>query len=616
AWRGAPVAVEVLPARALLPRIVPPAAYTTRAPMRISASGEAARDMPPAKLARFWWQDQVPSQIAGFAQADLATDPLNALQAKPTARIVRASTPYDPTTAIALADHGFAILDLGDNLTGFFSARVRCDRPCRLIMLFDEVARDDGDVDFMRACCVNAIEWTLAAGDYALETIEPYTARHLKLLALDGGCAVHQVALRGYGNSESGRAAFACADRRLVRVFEAARATFAQNALDVFMDCPSRERAGWLCDSYFTGRVALDLCGTTTVERAFLENFLLPERFPGLPDGMLPMCYPADHDDGNFIPNWAMWFVLELEEYLARSGDRALIEDLKPRVAKLIAYLRGFENADGLLEKLPKWVFVEWSKANDFVQDVNYPSNMLWAGMLDAAARLYGVGEWSDRAARVRATVRGQSFDGTFFVDNAVRQDGVLARTTNTTEVCQYFAFYFGVADRQRDAALWRILVDDFGPQRKASGKHPTVHPANAFIGNYVRLELLSAAGLAKQALDETLGYFLFMAERTGTLWENDGAYASCNHGFASHVAHLYYRDVLGLAEVDVVRRRLTLRFNPHDLDWCEGRVPVGGDEAIEVGWWKDGDALRWRCALPAGWTLTVDDRTGRAVRA
>ena len=35
------------------------------------------------------------------------------------------------------------------------------------------------------------------------------------------------------------------------------------------------------------------------------------------------------------------------------------------------------------------------------------------------------------------------------------------------------------------------------------------------------------------------------MADLTGTLWENDGAYASCNHGFASHV--IYWMDKLGL---------------------------------------------------------------------
>lgn len=32
---------------------------------------------------------------------------------------------------------------------------------------------------------------------------------------------------------------------------------------------------------------------------------------------MLPMCYPADVDGGGFIPNWAMWFILELKDTFA-----------------------------------------------------------------------------------------------------------------------------------------------------------------------------------------------------------------------------------------------------------------------------------------------------------
>lgn len=31
-------------------------------------------------------------------------------------------------------------------------------------------------------------------------------------------------------------------------------------------------------------------------------------------------------------------------------------------------------------------------------------------------------------------------------------------------------------------------------------------------------------------------GFFLEMAEKTGTLWEHNKPTASCNHGFASHV--------------------------------------------------------------------------------
>jgi alpha-L-rhamnosidase len=75
------------------------------------------------------------------------------------------------------------------------------------------------------------------------------------------------------------------------------------------MDCPTRERAGWLCDSFFTARAEKVFTGENAIEYNFLENFLLPEKFEHLPKGMLPMCYPSDHYDKVFIPNWAMWFV-------------------------------------------------------------------------------------------------------------------------------------------------------------------------------------------------------------------------------------------------------------------------------------------------------------------
>ena len=35
------------------------------------------------------------------------------------------------------------------------------------------------------------------------------------------------------------------------------------------------------------------------------------------------------------------------------------------------------------------------------------------------------------------------------------------------------------------------------------------------------------------------MGYFHYMARKTGTLWENVTDHASCNHGFASYAAVL-----------------------------------------------------------------------------
>ncbi|MBN1441211.1 MAG: hypothetical protein JXA90_00815, partial [Planctomycetes bacterium] len=404
-------------------------------------------------------------------------------------------------------------------------------------------------------------------------------------------------------NPDVWEAHFISSDPRLNRLFDAGRETYRQNAVDVFMDCPSRERAGWLCDSFFTARVAKDLSGDTTVERSFIENFLLAEKFEFLPDGMLPMCYPADHNDGVFIPNWALWFVVELEEYLARSGDRKTVDALKPRVLKLFDYFKKFRNEDGLLEKLESWVFVEWSKANEFVQDVNYPSSMLYAAALDAAGNVYSRSDLKKEAEAIRSVIRKQSFDGKFFVDNAVRQDGRLRVTTNRSEVCQYFAFFFHVADPTSHPELFKILVEEFGPKRKETGAYPEVHPANAFIGNMLRLEILSRYGRRRQILDESVAYLLYMADETGTLWENIGSYASCNHGFASHIVHTLYRDVLGV-RVDTVRRTAGVTFpEVPSIDWCEGRIPTP-DGPVSMRWRREAGRITYRLETPAGYSV------------
>jgi alpha-L-rhamnosidase len=54
---------------------------------------------------------------------------------------------------------------------------------------------------------------------------------------------------------------FIAGDEKMQKVYDAAVETFRQNALDIFMDCPSRERAGWLCDSFFTSRVEYLMSG-------------------------------------------------------------------------------------------------------------------------------------------------------------------------------------------------------------------------------------------------------------------------------------------------------------------------------------------------------------------
>ncbi|NOY58496.1 MAG: hypothetical protein GXO75_06135 [Calditrichaeota bacterium] len=601
---------EIVSPRKLIPRRVTFPDFHVRSPIKIYSKGKIKTGVKPKK----YWKDRsltkIGPKLRGFKENELQLNPSITMQETVTASAVHIDKKYEKPKAISLTENSYTIVDFGVNLTGFVGATITCRKPTRLFFVFDEILSNN-DVNFRRLGCINIVGYDMQPGEYKVESFEPYTMRYLKLVVFNGACTVKNIHLREYADSDIARASFHSSNEKLNKIYAAGVETCRQNAVDIFMDCPSRERAGWLCDSYFTSRVANDLSGNTLIEKNFLENFLLPKKFKFIPDGMLPMCYPADHDNGVFIPNWAMWFVVQLPEYLHRSNDRDLVNALEPRVLRLFKYLKGFENDDGLLEKLDSWVFVEWSEANKFVQDVNYPTNMLYSATLAAAGRLYNRADLLQKAENIRKVIRKQSFNGHFFVDNAMRQkDGTLHVTDNTTEVCQYYAFYFDIASPEKYPELWRALVEDFGPQRKQSGAYPKVFPANAFIGNYLRLELLSRYGKTAQLMDESVDYFLYMAERTGTLWENISPNASCDHGFASHVVHVLYRDVLGIYDIDIARKKIILRFSDVDLQQCEGQRPVG-EEILSLKWWKNDGTLYYHLQAPKEFETEVKNLSG-----
>ncbi len=592
----------------LLERLAPYPSFAQNRELRVVSSADMSPNPDrPVRDMRFIAPTRPPVQRKGFASGELEANGW-----KDGAYVDFSNRrPADAGTVLDLGDGRSYMLDAGLNDCGFFGMTVDVRTPGRLIFTFDEVL-SGGEVDPSRLNCCNVVEWMFERpGRYAVETFEPYVWRYANLFALEGRMIVSSPFVRTYKNAQVGRAKFRCSDPAFDRIFSAARETFAQNAVDVFTDCPSRERAGWLCDSFFIARVNRLLTGTDDLERLFLQNYQIPEEFDHLPRGMVPMCYPADHCNGDFIPNWAMWLVLEVEEYLKRSGDRATIDLLRSRLQGIIDCLMDFRNECGLLEKLPRWVFVEWSASNRLVRDVNYPSNMIWAETLDAMDRLYGMPAYASEAEAVRREIRRQSWTGKWFCDNAVRgADGVLKPTGICTETCQYYAFFFRTATPDTHRELWRTLVDDFGPGRLGDDgvslkSHPDIWPSNAFIGNYLRLECLSREGLSERILEETRDFFLYMADRTGTLWEMISPRASCSHGFASHIAVVLYRDVLGVRAVDYGRKTVMLRPpRALPLAWCEGEIPLGANEVACVAWKKDASGRPvFDVKLPEGWT-------------
>lgn len=475
---------------------------------------------------------------------------------------------------------------LGCNSTGFIRAKFSVKEKATVYLTFSEVLR--GDELYRDTQVSNIIKLTYPVGEYEFESFEAYTLQHLCAQVTEGVVEISEVGVREYCYPLCENIKFSSNDESLNKIFAAAIETFRQNTLDVFMDCPSRERAGWLCDSFFTAQSEQYFAGNSDVETAFIDNFVMAEEFPNVPEGILPMCYPADVLDGNHIPQWNMWLMVELEQFFKRTG--ADKEKYRKICYDFLHYIMQFKNADGLLERVPGWNFVEWSMANRWVQDVNYPSNMLFSKCCRVIGEIYGDAELTSYAEKLREKIIEQSFNGEFFVDNAIRlEDGSLRLTENISEAGQYYAFFTGVADRDdpRFAEYYKTVLYELGPDMDR--EKYKIEPAKPFIGNYLRMELLLAWQRYDEILDQIKKFFTNMADVTGTLWEHDADWASTCHGFASFAAVAITRAACGVKWVDNKNNILYLdtchatEFNG-EFEFASGiRITVGnGNRRVE----------------------------------
>ncbi len=522
---------EVAVSPNLLPRRAGYPSYREIALSEAASRGRLEQD-PSLHVQKDFYSFPACEYWGTFAREEIKYHPYEWIQQH---RQVKAS--IHAALPITLSAGEYAIFDMGRIETGFLTLTAAAAEDTELVIGFSEDASATRFA-FTDMHAHNAMEFLLPEGErHETASFEPYVLRYAIVAVPTGKVTIEEFGIRTFEHTSDGVKYLKTGDPELDAICRSAVRTFVHNSLDIYMDCPSRERAGWLCDSYFTGQVEHALFGNTETEDAFLENFRLYRNEGEYPEGVLPMCYPSDPQvDHKFIPQWTMWYILEVEQYLNMRNPRINRELFRPTVEGLLKFYRRYENADGLLERLPSWNFVEWSVANEWTYDVSYPTNLLYAQVLESVYQIYGDKSCLDRAEQIRRTVLEQSFNGEVFLDHAIRDaSGRLALQRDCSEACQYYAMLFGHYDWKdvRFDRLRELVTKLFGSHR--NGQRADIAEVNAFIGAYLRLEALLKVGEYDLVLEEVKFFFGRMSEETDTLWEYRQRHGSRDHGFASY---------------------------------------------------------------------------------
>jgi len=545
-----------------IPRDVPYPDYDIVKVETIEENGNI-KHKPIGDLLDVFYVKNVSNFVDGYLQKDWTESPVEELYGD-----------FMPNKDVKIGDKHiigkdeYIIFRLPYNDSGFIMNNIQVLEDASVHVFFAEYNHGNGMMFTWFRNAINIIKYNLKMSqtEYNLESFEPYTCKYIGIAVTKGKISLSNPAIREYIYPKVDNVYFETNSEELNKIYNAAERTFRENVVDVPMDCPGRERGGWLCDSYFTGISEKFFSGKSDVEKVFLNNFVQAKEFPNIPDGMLPMVYPSEQKTINkefsnpsfnakYIPQWAMWYVVQLGEYDKRL-ENISIEYYKAICYNLLEFLNKYENKDGLLEKLDSWNFVEWSKANDWTWDVNYPTNMLYYKMLKVMCTLFNDDSLGVKADKLKDKIIEQSFTGDLFCDNAVYDsDGVLKLTGNYSETCQYYAYFFGVAteEDERFEALKYRIINEFGPDREESEELIKSRP---FIGNYLRIIVLMRMSHFKIVLDDIKGYFLYMADATGTLWEKKDIeelkYAgSMNHGFASFAGVAIAYSAAGICEIN-----------------------------------------------------------------
>lgn len=258
---------------------------------------------------------------------------------------------------------------------------------------------------------------------------------------------------------------FTSADERLNKVCDICRETVRLCSNESIMDTPWREQAQRLGDvSAVTAPAIRALFSDVGLIEKFIADTARTVVDQGTMSSISNAAAPAGSRPGRDIPDYALWWAIDLAAHYRYTGDRDFAERYFPALRRVIDGIAAHRTDQGTLNGFG-WVFIDWAHLDTSGEPAAL--SVIFYGALEAASWLadqLGADQdrdrWTDLADRLRSHFRQRfwSDEAAAFVD-AVHPDGT--RSTMISEQTNFAAIRFGlVPDDQAGPLAERILAD------------------------------------------------------------------------------------------------------------------------------------------------------------
>lgn len=228
---------------------------------------------------------------------------------------------------------------------------------------------------------------------------------------------------------------------------------------DTFNDCPYYEQLQYAMDTYLQCIYAYQISGDDRLQRRAIRDFAVSANADGLTQSRSPSMQKQ------FIPCFALYYVLMVLEHFKRFRDKNLLIQNMPRIIGVFEWYKKYSGEDLLVRKSEFWHFIDWS--SEFADTRGVPtmeegaalgveSLILSFALKETAKYLYNTEyeslskEYSDWSYKINKAVNALLFDDERYM---------YANTERKQHFCQQmqiWAILSGCADKKQSKQIMK----------------------------------------------------------------------------------------------------------------------------------------------------------------
>lgn len=468
---------------------------------------------------------------------------------------IKVTTVFSPRTT-KVQNPATRTYDLGQNISGWPEIIVRGPRGAKIEITAGELLNTDGNVTQhsanARPGSANLFSYTLkGTGD---ETWHPrfsyYGFRYIQTTEVKSAESSNRpvlLAVKGdFVHADATQVGeFSTSNRLFMRIHRLIDMAILSNMVSILTDCPTREKLGWLEQTYLAGSAIFFNYDVAPLYRKMARDM----RDAQLPNGMIPSIAPeylafVDKHGNNTSfrdsPEWGSAAVLSPWTAYEYTGDRALLSDSYEAMVRYVDYLRSRMQDNMLSYGLGDWYDIGPNPPGEsqltsksltataiYYQDLTTLSQI--AQLLDKPADAQS---FQKEADAVRSTVNARLLHP---------DTGLYDRGSQTAN-----AMALGIVPDNLRATVMNKLVENI--------REHSNHVTTGDIGFHYEVRALTDGGhsgvlndLLSRTDSPSYGYQLTKGATTLTEAWDTNPDSSQNHFMLGHAEEWFYRGLAGI---------------------------------------------------------------------